>query len=266
MRARFVESAMAFRNLLQADEGAVRTLTVNRPDKLNALNRETLAELHLAFDQARGDEAIRVVILTGAGPKAFVAGADIAELAAQSPIGALEMSRFGQALMTKVERLGKPVIAAIGGFALGGGMELAMACTLRIAADSAKLGQPEVNLGLLPGFGGTQRLPRLVGRGVATELILHGGHISAERALAIGLVNEVVEPDALLPRAKQLLAECLKNGPRALAASLRAIREGLDLPLAEGIEREAKIFGELCGTPEMVEGTSAFLQKREPKF
>ena len=183
---------MAFRNLLLADEGAVRTLTVNRPDKLNALNRETLAELHLAFDQARSDEAIRVVVLTGAGAKAFVAGADIAELAAQSPIGALEMSRFGQALMTKVERLGKPVIAAIGGFALGGGMELAMACTLRIAADSAKLGQPEVNLGLLPGFGGTQRLLRLAGRGAALELCLLGAPISAQRAYELGIVNRVV--------------------------------------------------------------------------
>jgi enoyl-CoA hydratase len=169
-------------------------------------------------------------------------------------------------VFAQLERLDKPVVAAVNGFALGGGCELAMACHLRIASSKAKFGQPEVKLGILPGFGGTQRLPRLVGRGKAIELTLHGGHISAEDALRVGLVNEVVEPEALLPRARKWLGEALANGPRALAASLRAIRDGLDRPLDAAIELEAQIFGELCGTPEMKEGTAAFLQKRAPKF
>ncbi len=257
---------MAFRNLLQADEGAVRTLTVNRPDKLNALNRETLAELHLAFDQARGDEAIRVVILTGAGPKAFVAGADIAELAAQSPIGALEMSRFGQALMTKVERLGKPVIAAIGGFALGGGMELAMACTLRIAADSAKLGQPEVNLGLLPGFGGTQRLLRLAGRGAALELCLLGAPISAQRAYELGIVNRVVPIAELAAEVQRLAAQLAASAPIALRAVLDAVLLGGEASIDTGLDYESQAFAVCVATEDMREGTKAFLEKRKPTF
>ena len=266
MRARLLETAMAYRNLLQADEGAVRTVTVNRPDKLNALNRETLAELHLAFDQARSDEAIRVVVLTGAGAKAFVAGADIAELAAQSPIGALELSRFGQALMTKVERLGKPVIAAIGGFALGGGMELAMACTLRIAADSAKLGQPEVNLGLLPGFGGTQRLLRLAGRGAALELCLLGAPISAQRAYELGIVNRVVPTAELTAEVQKLALQLAASAPIALRAVLDAVLLGGEASIDTGLDYESQAFAVCVATEDMREGTKAFLEKRKPVF
>jgi len=246
-------------------EDGVATLLINRPEALNALSVELLRELDGAVARLEREPGIRGAIVTGAG-RAFVAGAAIDEIAKLDAKSGIEFARRGQAVFARIENLDKPVVAAVNGFALGGGTELALACHVRIASTKAKFGQPEVKLGILPGFGGTQRLARLVGRGVATELILHGGHISAERALAIGLANEVVEPDALLPRAKQWLAECFKNGPRAIAASLRAIGEGLDLPLSEGIEREAQIFGELCGTPEMVEGTSAFLQKREPKF
>jgi len=257
---------MTYQTLLFDVRDGIAFVTVNRPDKLNALNDQVMEELGRATERIATEPAIRGAILTGAGPKAFVAGADIAVLAQQGPFDGKARALRGQAVLRRLETCGKPVVAAVNGFALGGGCELAMACHLRIASENAKFGQPEVKLGILPGFGGTQRLARLVGRGLAVELILHGGHISAERALAIGLVNEVVEPDALLTRARQWLAECGKNGPRALAASLRAIREGLDLSLARGIELEAQIFGELCGTPEMIEGTTAFLQKREPKF
>ncbi len=246
-------------------EDGVATLLVNRPEALNALSIELLGELSRAVARVEREAGIRGAIVTGAG-RAFVAGAAIDEIARLDARTGGEFARRGQAVFARIENLDKPVVAAVNGFALGGGTELALACHVRIASTKAKFGQPEVKLGILPGFGGTQRLARLVGRGVATELILHGGHISAERALAIGLANEVVEPDQLLPRARQWLAECGKNGPHALAASLRAIREGLELSLADGIEREARIFGELCGTPEMVEGTSAFLHKREPKF
>ena len=246
-------------------EDGVATLLINRPEALNALSVELLRELDGAVARLEREPGIRGAIVTGAG-RAFVAGAAIDEIAKLDAKSGIEFARRGQAVFARIENLGKPVVAAVNGFALGGGTELALACHVRIASTKAKFGQPEVKLGILPGFGGTQRLARLVGRGVATELILHGGHISAERALAIGLVNELAEPDQLLPRARQWLVECFKNGPRALGASLRAIREGLDLSLAEGIEREAQIFGELCGTPEMREGTSAFLEKREPKF
>ncbi len=246
-------------------EDGVATLLVNRPEALNALSVELLGALDAAVARVEREPGIRGAIVTGAG-RAFVAGAAIDEIAKLDAKSGVEFARRGQAVFARIENLDKPVVAAVNGFALGGGTELALACHVRIASTKAKFGQPEVKLGILPGFGGTQRLARLVGRGIAVELILHGGHISAERALAIGLANELVEPDALLPRAKKWLAECFANGPRALGASLRAIREGLDLSLAAGIEREAEIFGELCGTPEMVEGTNAFLQKREPKF
>ncbi len=246
-------------------EDGFATLLINRPEALNALSGALLGELDAAVARVEREPGIRAAIVTGAG-RAFVAGAAIDEIAKLDSRSGVEFARRGQAVFSRIENLDKPVIAAVNGFALGGGTELALACHVRIASTKAKFGQPEVKLGILPGFGGTQRLPRLVGRGVATELIIHGGHISAERALAIGLVNEVVEPDALLPRAKQWLAECFKNGPLGIAGSLRAIREGLDLSLAGGLEREAQIFGALCGTPEMNEGTSAFLAKREPKF
>jgi len=246
-------------------EDGFATLLINRPEALNSLSVALLAELDGAVSRVEREPGIRAAIVTGAG-RAFVAGAAIDEIAVLDARTGVEFARRGQAVFSRIENLDKPVVAAVNGFALGGGTELALACHVRIASTKAKFGQPEVKLGILPGFGGTQRLARLVGRGIATELILHGGHISAERALAIGLVNEVVEPEQLLARAVQWLAECFKNGPRALGASLRAIREGLDLSLADGLEREARIFGELCGTAEMVEGTSAFLAKREPKF
>jgi len=246
-------------------EDGFATLTISRPEALNSLSAGVLAELDAAVTRIEREAGIRAAIITGAG-RAFVAGADIEEISRLDARTGVDFARRGQAVFSRIENLDKPVVAAVNGFALGGGTELALACHVRIASTKAKFGQPEVKLGILPGFGGTQRLARLVGRGVATELILHGGHISAERALAIGLVNELAEPDQLLPRARQWLVECFKNGPRALGASLRAIREGLDLSLADGLEREAQIFGELCGTPEMKEGTSAFLAKREPKF
>jgi enoyl-CoA hydratase/carnithine racemase len=246
-------------------EDGFATITINRPEALNSLSGALLAELDLAVTRVEREAGIRAAIVTGAG-RAFVAGAAIDEIAQLDARTGVAFARRGQGVFSRIENLDKPVVAAVNGFALGGGTELALACHVRIASSKAKFGQPEVKLGILPGFGGTQRLARLVGRGIATELILHGGHISAERALAIGLVNEVVEPDQLLSRARQWLAECFKNGPLALGASLRAIREGLDLSLADGLEREAQIFGALCGTREMKEGTAAFLAKREPKF
>ena len=203
--------------------------------------------------------------MTGAG-RAFVAGADIEEIVGLDPAQGLHFCERGQAVFSRMERLCKPVVAAVNGFALGGGCELAMACHIRVASNRARFGQPEVKLGVLPGFGGTQRLPRLVGRGVATQLILSGEMIDADEALRIGLVNEVVEPDALLERARSVLEQCLANGPRALAASLIAIRDGLDLPLEEALKVEANLFASTCATPEMLEGTRAFLEKREPKI
>jgi enoyl-CoA hydratase/carnithine racemase len=248
-----------------ARDGAVATLTVNRPEALNALSGALLAELELAVARVEGDAAIHAAIVTGAG-RAFVAGADINEIAKLDPKSGLEFARRGQAVFSRIERLPKPVVAAVNGYALGGGCELAMACHVRIASTRARFGQPEVHLGILPGFGGTQRLPRLVGRGMAAKLILSGAQLGAEEALRAGLVEEVVEPDQLLERAHALLGEMLKHGRAALAASLRALREGLERPLPDALEVEARIFSELCATPEMLEGTSAFLAKREPKF
>jgi enoyl-CoA hydratase len=248
-----------------AREGAVATLTVNRPEALNALSGALLAELDAAVARIEADAAIHAAIVTGAG-RAFVAGADINEIAKLDPKSGLEFARRGQAVFSRIERLPKPVVAAVNGYALGGGCELAMACHVRIASTRARFGQPEVHLGILPGFGGTQRLPRLVGRGLAAKLILSGAQLGAEEALRAGLVEEVVEPDQLIERARALVAEMLKHGPAALAASLRALREGLERPLPEALEIEARIFSELCATPEMREGTAAFLEKRDPKF
>jgi enoyl-CoA hydratase len=254
---------MALVELTVAD--GIAQVTLNRPEALNSLSVALLGELDAVTARIEREAAIRGAIVTGAG-RAFAAGADIEEIARLDRESGLAFARRGQAVFARIERLEKPVVAAVNGFALGGGCELAMACHVRFASSKAKFGQPEVKLGILPGFGGTQRLPRLLGRGKAIELTLHGGHVSAEDALRIGLVNEVVEPDDLLPRARKWLAECFANGPRAVAMSLRAIREGLDRPLDAAIELEAQIFGELCGTPEMKEGTAAFLAKRPPKF
>jgi enoyl-CoA hydratase len=246
-------------------ENAVATITLNRPDALNSLSSAVLAELDDVVGSVESDAGVFAAIVTGAG-RAFVAGADIEEISGLDVQTGLAFARRGQAVFNRIADLDKPVVAAINGFALGGGCELAMACHVRIASSKAKFGQPEVKLGILPGFGGTQRLPRIVGQGVATQLITSGEIIKAQEALRIGLVNEVVEPDALTSRAQELLATILAMGPAAVSASLVAIRVGLETGLADGLELEARLFAHACGTPEMKEGTAAFLAKRDPVF
>jgi enoyl-CoA hydratase len=244
----------------------IATILVNRPESLNALSSAVLDGLNDALARCEREPQIRGVIVTGAG-RSFVAGADIAEIAKLDGVSGLAFARKGQGVFSRIERLPKPVVAAVNGFALGGGCELALACHVRFASSKARFGQPEVKLGAIPGFGGTQRLARLVGRGNASALILHGGPIGADEALRIGLVSAVLEPDALLAHCRRWLVETLANGPEALAAALRAIREGLDVAdLESALEIEARLFAAACGTPEMNEGTSAFLEKREPKF
>ncbi len=257
---------MAYRTLTSHDEGAVRTLAVNRPDKLNALDLETLNELTLAFAQAAQDEAVRVVVLTGTGEKAFVAGADIAQMHDYTPLQAQSFSRVGQALMLTIERLGKPVIARVQGYALGGGMELAMACHFRIASDKAKFGQPEVNLGLIPGFGGTQRLLRLAGRSAALELCLTGRQIDATRALSLGLVNEVVEAERLDETVNALSAHLAASAPRAVAGILDAVLAGGECAIEQGLDYETQAFALCFSSEDMREGTKAFLERRKPQF
>jgi enoyl-CoA hydratase len=257
---------MAFRNLLSEDRGAIRRLTINRPDKLNALNRDTLGELDLAFAQAAADDAVRVVILRGAGSKAFVAGADISELATLSPVQARDFSRFGQNMMLRVEHLGKPVIAEIGGFALGGGMELAMCCHLRIASDKARFGQPEINLGVLPGFGGTQRLLRLAGRAAALELCLTGMQVDAARALALGVVNRVVAAEALEAETLALAEQLAASAPQAMRGILEAVIVGGECGLQQGLDYETQAFAVCASTDDMREGTRAFLERRKAEF
>ncbi|WP_313319035.1 enoyl-CoA hydratase-related protein [Stenotrophomonas sp.] len=247
-------------------QDGVHTITVQRPEKLNALNRQTLEALDAAFAAAAQDDAVRVVVLTGAGNKAFVAGADIAEMNTLTPVQGRDFSLVGQRLMRRIERLNKPVIAMVNGFALGGGMELAMACHLRIAADSAKVGQPEINLGLVPGFGGTQRLLRLGGRAAALELCLLGAPIGAERAQQLGLVTRVV-PAAELEAETTKLAQQLANAaPLALRGILDAINVGGECGIEEGLEYESAQFGLVFSTQDMREGTSAFLERRKPEF
>ena len=257
---------MAYRNLLSEDRGAIRTLTINRPDKLNALNRETIGELTLAFEQARHDDAVRVVVLAGTGEKAFVAGADISELATLTPIEARERARQGQALMRKVETLGKPVIARIQGYALGGGMELAMACHIRVAGEKAKIGQPEINLGLIPGFGGTQRLLRLAGRSATLELCLLGHQIDAQRAFALGVLNRVVAADKLDEEVAAIADQLAASAPIALAGILDAVLTGGECALDQGLDYEAQTFATCFATEDMREGTKAFLERRKPSF
>jgi enoyl-CoA hydratase len=257
---------MAYRNLEIAHRGAIRTITVNRPDKLNALNRETLNELTLAFAQAAQDDAVRVVVLTGAGEKAFVAGADIAEMNGYTPVQAQGFSRAGQRLMTSIERLGKPVIARVQGFALGGGMELAMACHLRIASEKAKFGQPEINLGLIPGFGGTQRLLRLAGRGAALELCLTGTTINAQRAYELGIVTRVVAAESLDDATNALADQLAAAAPLAAAGILDAILQGGETGIDQGLEFETQAFALAFSTDDMREGTTAFLEKRKALF
>jgi enoyl-CoA hydratase len=257
---------MGYRNLLTEDRGAIRTITINRPDKLNALNRETIGELSLAFEQARHDDAVRVVVLAGAGEKAFVAGADISELATLSPIEARERSRQGQAMMRKVETLAKPVVARIQGYALGGGMELAMACHLRVASEKAKIGQPEINLGLIPGFGGTQRLLRLAGRSATLELCLLGQPIDAQRAFALGVVNRVVAADRLDEEVAAIADQLAASAPIALAGILDAVLTGGECALDQGLDYEAQTFATCFATEDMREGTKAFLERRKASF
>ncbi len=256
-----------YRNLLFEVTDRVAVITVNRPEKLNALDATTVAELTAAFTQVRDDREIGAAVFTGAGDRAFVAGADIAEIRGLDAAGGVEMARRGQALTLLMERTGKPVLAAINGYALGGGCELAMACTLRVAARSAKLGQPEINLGIIPGYGGSQRLARLIGEGKAMELILTGAMVTAEDALALGLVNRVVEPGQARSVAETWARELLATRPPlALKAAIEAIHEGLSRTLAEGLALEARLFGALCATEDMKEGTSAFIEKRAARF
>jgi enoyl-CoA hydratase len=259
-------STQQFQFLKFETKGAIAYVTVNRPDKMNALNSSVMAELRQAFTAVKEDAAVRVAILTGAGEKAFVAGADIGELAKQDPVGAKEYTHRGQAVLDLIENLGKPVIACINGFALGGGCELAMACSFRLASDNAKLGQPEVKLGIMPGYGGTQRLPRLVGKGLANQLLLTGEMINAQEALRIGLVNEVVPLGELIPRAEAIAAKIVANAPLAVQYCLEAVNKGMDVPLAEGLYLEAVLFAVSCSTEDKKEGTTAFLEKRAANF
>ena len=255
---------MSYENILVEARDGVAVVTLNRPKVLNALNRALLSELEAAVDEIAADASIRAVILTGAGEKAFAAGADIQELAQVSGVDGQQLALRGQQLFSKVENLGKPVIAAINGFALGGGCELALACTIRFASETAKLGQPEVKLGLIPGYGGSQRLPRLVGKGAGLKLILTGEMIVAADALRIGLVEEVVAPDQLMPRAEQIAKTIAEQAPLAVQKCLEAVHEGYDLPLEQALAHEAALFGLCCGTADKAEGTSAFLEKRLP--
>jgi enoyl-CoA hydratase len=257
---------MPYEHLLVAIDGAVATVTVNRPKVLNALNAATLTELGEAFRALQADASVRVVILTGAGEKAFVAGADINELATLTPDAGKAHAGLGQGVFDVIEQLGKPVIAAINGFALGGGCELAMACTVRLAANTAKFGQPEVKLGLTPGFAGTQRLPRLVGKGRALELVLGGGLIDAAEAFRIGLANRVVPAASLLDEARALAQAWAANAPVAMRYAMEAVTHGLETSFAEGCFVEASLFGLTFATEDMREGTRAFLEKRKPEF
>jgi len=257
---------MPYETLLIERRDGIAVVTINRPDKLNALNNAVITELGHAAEAAGADPAVSAVILTGAGPKAFVAGADIAELSTQGPIEGKARAQKGQAVFRRIEQLGKPVIAAVNGFALGGGCELAMACHMRIAAENAKFGQPEVRLGIGPGYGGTVRLPRLVGRGRAIELLLSGAMIDAQEAWRIGLVNRVVPAGEAVAEAEKLLRTILENGPLALRHCLEAVDAGLEMPTDAALVLEANHFGLLASTEDMREGMSAFLEKRKAAF
>jgi enoyl-CoA hydratase/carnithine racemase len=261
-----IGSALILNDIVYEKKGPIAYVTLNRPKVMNALNKATINELRAAFEDARDDSTVRGVILTGAGEKAFAAGADIAEIANNTAVEAEQATRRGQALTDLIENLGKPVIAAVNGFALGGGCELAMACTIRIAADSAKFGQPEVKLGVMPGYGGTQRMPRLVGRGRALTLILSGDIIDAAEAYRIGLVDELVPDASVIERAETVLKKIIGNAPLSVKYSLEAVNKGLETSVAEGLLIEASLFAVCASTDDKKEGTSAFLEKRPPKF
>jgi enoyl-CoA hydratase len=257
---------MGYENILYEKKDGIAYITFNRPKVLNALNRQTIEELRSALLDAREDSKVRVLILTGAGEKSFVAGADISELAKQTPVDGKEFSLYGQSVMHLLETMGKPSICAINGFALGGGCELAMCCSIRLASKTAKLGQPEVKLGILPGYGGSQRLTRLCGKGVAHELCLTGEMISAEEAQRIGLVNHVCEPAELMPAAEAMAKKIIANAPLAVRYCMEAIERGAEMPQEEGLYLEATLFGLCCATEDMREGTRAFLEKRTTQF
>jgi len=257
---------MGYENILYEKKEGIARITFNRPKVLNALNRKTVEELQHALLDARNDETVRVLILTGAGEKAFVAGADIGELALQTPVNGKEFSLYGQGVFHLLETMGKPSICAINGFALGGGCELALSCSIRIASKTAKLGQPEVKLGVLPGYGGSQRLARLCGKGVAHELCLTGEMITAEEAQRIGLVNHIHEPAELIPAAEALAKKIIANGPIAVKFTMEAIERGVEMAQEEGLFLEATLFGVVCATEDMREGTKAFLEKRPAQF
>lgn len=259
-------STLAFRNILIETRGAVTILTVNRPDKLNAIDRATLGEIGDAVRAFASDPAQGALVLTGAGPKAFIAGADIAELQPLGPSAAEDISRFGQGVASLLENCPKPVIAAVNGFALGGGCELALGCHIRLASENAVLGLPEVTLGIIPGYGGTQRLPRLVGQGRALELVLSGRRVKADEAERIGLVNRVVPQDQLLDEAVKLAEAILRNGPIAVEAAIECVVRGMSLPLEQALRFESGRFGMVAASADMHEGLQAFLDKRPAKF
>ena len=257
---------MTFENILFEKKNGVAYVTVNRPKVLNALNMATMEELRAAFHDLKNDASIRVVIFTGAGEKAFIAGADIGELAKHDAVSGKAYTHRGQSVLNLIENLGKPVIACINGFALGGGCEMAMACTMRLASDNAKLGQPEVKLGIIPGYGGTQRLPRLVGKGLAMQMVLSGEMITAQEAYRIGLVNEVTTPADLISRAEAIAAKIIANAPLAVQYAMEAVNKGMEMTLTEGLFLEATLFGVCCATEDKTEGTTAFLEKRPAQF
>jgi enoyl-CoA hydratase len=257
---------MGYENLLYEKKDGIAYVTFNRPKVLNALNRKTVEELRDALIDARDDVSVRVLILTGAGEKSFVAGADISELAQRTPVDGKDFSLFGQSVFHLLETIGKPSICAINGFALGGGCELALSCTIRMASKTAKLGQPEVKLGIIPGYGGSQRLARLCGKGAAHELCLTGEMITAEEAQRIGLVNHTYEPGELLPAAEALAKKIIANAPLAVKYTMEAIERGVEMPQEEGLFLEATLFGLSCATQDMREGTKAFLEKRKAEF
>ena len=253
-------------NVLYEKKGPIAYVTLNRPKVLNARNKATIAELNEVFRDARDDDAVRGVILTGAGDKAFAAGADIAEMANDTPAEAEDKTRHGQRLTRVIENLGKPVIAAVNGFALGGGCELAMVSSILLAVETAKFGQPEVTIGIIPGYGGTQRLPRLVGKGRALQLILSADMIDAQEAYRIGLVNEIVAKDNLIPRAEAILNKINANAPTAVKLAIEAANRSLDVSLAEGLNIEASLFAQCFATEDRKEGVAAFREKRKPRF
>jgi enoyl-CoA hydratase len=257
---------MNYQNILVEKKNSIAYVTVNRPKVLNALNMATMDELRAAFHDIKNDASVRVVILTGSGEKAFIAGADINELAAHDAVSGKEYTHRGQSVLNLIENLGKPVIACLNGFTLGGGCEIAMACTMRLASDNAKIGQPEVKLGIIPGYGGTQRLPRLVGKGLAMQLVLTGEMINAQEAYRIGLVNEVTSPVELIPRAEAIAHKIIANAPLAVQYSLEAINKGLEMTLPEALYLEAVLFSVACSSEDKKEGTTAFLEKRAAQF